>query len=57
MGLLSQFLHILMMLRDRQLKMPGELLGLEVKRIINEPTAATLAYGLDSKQDKNIAVF
>lgn len=35
----------------------GRIAGLEVKRIINEPTAAALAYGLDSKQDKNIVVF
>jgi molecular chaperone DnaK len=35
----------------------GRVAGLDVKRIINEPTAAALAYGLDSKQDKNIAVF
>ncbi len=35
----------------------GRIAGLDVKRIINEPTAAALAYGLDSKQDKNIAVF
>ena len=35
----------------------GRIAGLEVKRIVNEPTAAALAYGLDSKQDKNIAVF
>ena len=35
----------------------GRIAGLEVKRIINEPTAAALAYGLDSKVDKNIAVF
>src|SRR5690606_25802685 len=35
----------------------GKIAGLEVKRIINEPTAAALAYGLDSKTDKNIAVF
>ncbi len=35
----------------------GRIAGLEVKRIINEPTAAALAYGLDSKKDKNIAVF
>ena len=35
----------------------GRIAGLEVKRIINEPTAAALAFGLDSKQDKNIAVF
>ncbi len=35
----------------------GKIAGLEVKRIINEPTAAALAYGLDSKKDSNIAVF
>ena len=35
----------------------GKIAGLDVKRIINEPTAAALAYGLDSKADKNIAVF
>jgi molecular chaperone DnaK len=35
----------------------GRIAGLEVKRIINEPTAAALAYGLDSKVDKNVAVF
>jgi len=35
----------------------GRIAGLEVKRIINEPTAAALAYGLDKKEDKTIAVF
>ena len=35
----------------------GRIAGLDVKRIINEPTAAALAYGMDNKQDKNIAVF
>jgi molecular chaperone DnaK len=35
----------------------GRIAGLEVKRIINEPTAAALAYGLDKKQDQTIAVF
>jgi len=35
----------------------GTIAGLEVKRIINEPTAASLAYGLDKKADKTIAVF
>ena len=39
-------------------KEAGEIAGLEVKRIINEPTAAALAYGLDKKdKDVNIAVF
>lgn len=35
----------------------GRIAGLDVKRIINEPTAAALAYGLESKKDQNIAVF
>ena len=35
----------------------GRIAGLEVKRIINEPTAAALAYGMDQKKDMNIAVF
>jgi molecular chaperone DnaK len=35
----------------------GAVAGLDVKRIINEPTAAALAYGLDKKSDEKIAVF
>lgn len=35
----------------------GKIAGLEVKRIINEPTAATLAYGLDKKINEKVAVF
>lgn len=35
----------------------GKIAGLEVKRIINEPTAAALAYGLDKKKNQKIAVF
>jgi molecular chaperone DnaK len=35
----------------------GKIAGLEVLRIINEPTAAALAYGLDKSEDKTIAVF
>ena len=35
----------------------GKIAGLEVKRIINEPTAASLAYGLDKKANEKIAVF
>jgi molecular chaperone DnaK len=35
----------------------GRIAGLEVKRIVNEPTAAALAYGLDKKKDHVIAVF
>jgi molecular chaperone DnaK len=35
----------------------GTIAGLDVKRIINEPTAAALAYGLDKKKDEKIAVY
>ena len=35
----------------------GKIAGLEVKRIINEPTAASLAYGLDKKSDEVVAVY
>src|SRR5437667_4408714 len=35
----------------------GQIAGLEVQRIINEPTAAALAYGLDKKKDEQIAVY
>src|SRR6202050_2182032 len=35
----------------------GQIAGLEVKRIINEPTAAALAYGLDKGKDETIAVY
>ena len=35
----------------------GQIAGLEVSRIINEPTAAALAYGLDKKEGKTIAVY
>jgi len=35
----------------------GKIAGLDVKRIINEPTAAALAYGLDKKKNEKIAVF
>lgn len=38
-------------------KQAGEVAGLEVVRIINEPTAAALAYGLDKKQAQTIAVY
>lgn len=38
-------------------KAAGEVAGLEVKRIINEPTAAALAYGFNKKKDEKIAVF
>src|ERR1700687_3986064 len=35
----------------------GQIAGMEVARIINEPTAAALAYGLDKKKDETIAVY
>lgn len=44
--------------RQRQAtKDAGKIAGLEVLRIINEPTAASLAYGLDKNNDENIAVY
>lgn len=38
-------------------KQAGEIAGLKVRRIINEPTAAALAYGLDKKKNEKIAVY
>ena len=38
-------------------KAAGEIAGLKVRRIINEPTAASLAYGLDSKVDQQVAIY
>ncbi|MFT6179953.1 MAG: molecular chaperone DnaK [Paracoccaceae bacterium] len=38
-------------------KAAGEISGLKVRRIINEPTAASLAYGLDSKTDQQVAIY
>ena len=38
-------------------KEAGRIAGLDVKRIVNEPTAAALAYGLDKKKDETIAVY
>src|SRR3982075_1764807 len=38
-------------------KAAGQIAGLEVMRIVNEPTAAALAYGLDKKKDETIAVY
>ena len=35
----------------------GKIAGLDVKRLVNEPTAAALAYGLDKKKDETIAVY
>ena len=41
----------------RRPRTPGKIAGLKVERIINEPTAAALAYGLDKKKDGKLAVF
>lgn len=38
-------------------KQSGQIAGFKVRRIINEPTAASLSYGLDKKEDETIAVF
>src|SRR3989338_5282739 len=38
-------------------KVAGEIAGFEVKRVINEPTAAALAYGMNKKQDQKIVVY
>lgn len=35
----------------------GKIAGLDVKRIVNEPTAAALAYGIDKKKDEKVAIF
>ena len=37
--------------------MPGKIAGLDVLRIVNEPTAASLAYGLEKKNNETILVF
>src|SRR2546423_2048338 len=43
--------------RRQATKDAGRIAGLDVKRIVNEPTAAALAYGLDKKEDELIAVY
>jgi len=43
--------------QKKQTMVAGEIAGLEVVRIINEPTAAALAYGLDKNQDETILVY
>ena len=43
--------------RRQATKDAGRIAGLDVKRIVNEPTAAALAYGLDKKKDETIAVY
>ncbi len=44
-------------LQSQATKDAGRIAGLDVKRIINEPTSAALAYGLDKKKDEKISVF
>ena len=48
-----------MCIRDRRqaTKDAGKIAGLDVKRIINEPTAAALAYGLDNEKEQKIMVY
>ena len=46
-----------MMLSVRQQKDAGKIAGLDVKRIINEPTAAALSYGLDNEEEQKIMVY
>ena len=41
----------------RQQRDAGKIAGLDVKRIINEPTAAALAYGLDNEKEQKIMVY
>ena len=53
---LSQFRLTSTMLSVRP-KMLGKIAGLDVKRIINEPTAAALAYGLDNEKEQKIMVY
>ena len=55
--LLLPYLPTLMTHNAKQPKMRAKLLDLDVKRIINEPTAAALAYGFDKKKNGTIAVF
>ena len=54
---LSPVLHILLMHKEKQQKDAGRIAGLEVLRIINEPTAAALAYGVDKDVDQTILVY
>ena len=51
--LLLQFQHILMMHNVHATKDAGSIAGLNILRIINEPTAAAIAYGLDKKVQMN----
>ena len=53
----SRFRPISMTASDRPPRTPAKSPASNVLRIINEPTAASLAYGLDKKRDEKIAVF
>ena len=53
----SQFRPTLTIRKEQSTQDAGRIAGLDVKRIIPEPTAAALAYGLDKGNDKKIAVF
>jgi len=46
-----------MILKEKATKDAGEIAGLKVLRIINEPTAATLAYGLDKQEEQTVLVY
>ena len=54
---LSPFPHISTTRSVRATKDAGKIAGLDVKRIINEPTAAALAYGLDNEKEQKIMVY
>src|SRR6266566_706667 len=49
--------HVAIVAQGQATKDAGQIAGLDVKRIINEPTAAALAYGLDKGKDETIAVY
>ncbi len=51
------FLHTSMTANVQAIKDAGKIAGLEVLRIVNEPTAASLAYGIDKTDDHTIMVY
>ncbi len=53
----SPFLHTSPTAQRQATKDAGTIAGLNVKRIINEPTAASLAYGIDKEDDQKIMVY
>ena len=52
-----RFRRILTIRSARRQRTPGEIAGLKVRRIINEPTAAALAYGLNKQKNEKIVVY